>query len=338
MARSTICTSGVEVVWGIGTVRWERDGRRIERPLIECGVEIELAADGRLTVRPTGAEPRVDLTPYESMGCSNLASLEELARREILRTEAEDGISPFRPESFEPLLAAAATRLAAEGVYRRDEDPAADASGPVITGDWVFFARPRSQHVVLDDIARFRGAARGGVAIAGLAERLVTPPAEAVSTAWEPLADRLGEIGEREVVPEGAGTARHGQDPHDREPHLPRLGARAARAGRLARRSGPERAPRSAPRESEAPHDRDPVERARRHAADRDGDPRDPVGGRGESSRDPAFRGPSLRGGDPEDPPEADGDRSRDRCDRSAASHAARAGRRMAGRPRPTRG
>ena len=195
--------SAVEVVWGIGTVRWERDGRKIERPLIECGVEIELAADGRLMVRATGAEPRVDLTPYESMGCSNLAALEELARREILRAEAEDGISPFRPESFEPLLAAAATRLAAEGVYRREEDPASGANGPVITGDWVFFARPRSQHVVLDDIARFRGAARGGVAIAGLAERLVTPPAEAVSAAWEPLADRLGEIGEGEVVPEG---------------------------------------------------------------------------------------------------------------------------------------
>ncbi len=278
-------------------------------------------------VRATGAEPRVDLTPYEAMGCSNLAALEDLARREILRAEAEDGISPFRPDSFEPLLAAAATRLAAEGVYRREEDPASDASGPVITGDWVFFARPRSQHVLLDDIARFRGAARGGAAISGLAERLVTPPAEAVSTAWEPLADRLGQIGEGQVVPEGdpgfgdvffpkpfnddqvaivgppgesrrargPGSARHGKDTHDRKPHLPRAGARAARAGRLARRSGPERASRPTPRESQAAHDRDPVERARRHAADRDGDPRDPVGGRGKPSRDPALRGPSLR-------------------------------------------
>ncbi len=195
--------SSVEVVWGIGTVRWERDGRRMERPFIECGVEIELTADGRLMVRATGSEPRVDLTPFEAMGCSNLAALEDLARREILRAEAEDGISPFRPDSFEPLLAAAATRLDAEGVYRREGNPASDAGGPVITGDWVFFARPRSQHVLLDDIARFRGAARGGAAISGLAERLVTPPAEAVSTAWEPLADRLGQIGEGQVVPEG---------------------------------------------------------------------------------------------------------------------------------------
>ncbi len=195
--------SAVEVAWGIGTVRWERDGRRIERPLIECGVEIELGTDGRLMVRATGAEPRVDLTPYEAMGCHNLAALEQLARREILRTEAEDGMSPFRPESFEPLLAAAATRLAAEGVYQREEGPASDANGPVITGEWVFFARPRSQHVLLDDIARFRSAAASGAAIAGLAERLVTPPAEAVSTAWEPLADRLGEIGGGQDVPEG---------------------------------------------------------------------------------------------------------------------------------------
>ncbi len=55
-------------MWGIGTVRWERDGRRIERPLIECGVEIELEPDGRLMVRATGAEPRVDLTPLRGDG------------------------------------------------------------------------------------------------------------------------------------------------------------------------------------------------------------------------------------------------------------------------------
>ncbi len=195
--------SAVEVVWGIGTVGWERDGRRIERPLIECGVEIELGTDGRLMVRATGAEPRIDLKPYEAMGCNNLAALEELVRREILRVEAEDGISPFRPDSFEPLLTAAATRLAAEGVYRREEDPASDVSGLVITGDWVFFARPRSQHVLLDDIACFRNAAREGAAITGLAKRLVTPPAEAVSMSWEPLGNRLGEIGEGRDVPEG---------------------------------------------------------------------------------------------------------------------------------------
>ena len=195
--------SAVEVVWGVGTVRWERDGHRIERPLIECGVEFELGADGRLLVRATGAEPRVDLKPYEAMGCSGLAALEELARREILRAEAEDGISPFRPDSFEPLLAAAATRLAAEGIYSREAEQSPDASGPVITGDWVFFARPRSQHVVLDDIARFRGAARDGAVIAGLAQRLVTPPAETVPTVWEPLGNRLGEIGEGHDVPEG---------------------------------------------------------------------------------------------------------------------------------------
>ena len=195
--------SAVEVVWGIGMVQWERDGYRIERPLIECGVEIELGADGRLLIRATGAEPRVDLKPYEAMGCSNLAAVEELARREIHRAEAEDGISPFRPDSFEPLLTGVATRLAAEGVYRREEDARSNVGGPVITGDWVVFARPRSQHVVLDDIARFRSVARDGATITGLAKRLVTAPAEAAAIPWEPLGDRLGEIGDDRDVPEG---------------------------------------------------------------------------------------------------------------------------------------
>jgi len=189
--------SAVEVVWGIGTVRWQQDSRTVERPLIDCGVEIELAADGRLVIRPTDAEPRIDLKPYEEMGCENLGALSEVARREVLRAEAEDGLSPFRPDSFEPLLAAAAARLAPDGRYRRDRDDAtaAPADGPLITGDWVLYARPRSHHVVLDDIARFRAAAQGGLEVTGLAQRLVTPPAEAASLPWDPLGDRLGEVG-----------------------------------------------------------------------------------------------------------------------------------------------
>ncbi len=197
--------SAIEVLWGIGTVHWRRDGRTVERPLVDCPVEIELAADGRLVIRPTDAEPRIDLKPYEEMGCENLGSLSEVARREVLRAEAEDGVSPFRPDSFEPLLATAAARLASDGHYRRDRDAAAVAGGdgPLITGDWVLYARPRSQHVVLDDIARFRAAAQGGLEVAGLAQRLVTPPAEAASLPWEALGDRLGEVGAGAPEPDG---------------------------------------------------------------------------------------------------------------------------------------
>ena len=183
----------VEAVWGIGTVRWHRDGRAIERPLLECAVELDLAADGRLSVRPTGASPRFDLKPYEDMGCDGLSALDAALRSEIAATEADDGVSPFRSSSFAPLLRLAATRLSAGGSYAESGESAGGPGEPVIADDWVLFARPRSQHVVLDDIARFRAATRAGVPVAGLAKRLVTPPSDAVGTHWEPLGDRFGQ-------------------------------------------------------------------------------------------------------------------------------------------------
>ncbi len=182
----------VEAVWGIGTVRWRRDGRSIERPLLECAVEIELGDDGRLTVRPTDAEPRVDLKPYEEMGCEGLGQIDTAVRAHVARLEAEDGLSPFRSETFEPLLKLAAARLAAEGRYEADPESAGSGDGPVVTGDWVLYARPRSQHVVLDDIARFRAAAEAGRPIDGLAERLVTPPSDGRQDRWSALGDRIG--------------------------------------------------------------------------------------------------------------------------------------------------
>ncbi len=185
----------VEAVWGIGTVRWRRDDRSIERPLIECAVEIELDDDGRLTVRPTGAEPRVDLKPYEALGGEGLGQLETAARAHFARIEAEDGLSPFRPDTFEPLLKLAAARLAPDGSYRPDAGPGdAAGDGPAVGGDWVLYARPRSQHVLLDDIARFRTAAQGGSPVDGLAARLVTPPSETPRGEWAALGGRLGEV------------------------------------------------------------------------------------------------------------------------------------------------
>ena len=191
----------VEAVWGIGTVRWRGETRTVERPLVDCAVEIELGEDGRLTVRPTGAEPRVDLKPYEEMGCEGLGQLEAAVRAHLARAEAEDGLSPFRPDSFEPLLRLAAARLAADGSYRAEGEPSPGGTGPEIAGDWVLYARPRSQHVVLDDIARFRAAAEAGRPVDGLAARLVTPPADAVGPGWTALGPTLGDTQGPDAAP-----------------------------------------------------------------------------------------------------------------------------------------
>ena len=63
-----------------------------------------------------------------------------------------------------------------------------------VTDKWVLFARPRSQHVVLQDIDRLRRSTEDEEhSIEGLPKRLVTEPSqEAPDGAWEPLSTRIG--------------------------------------------------------------------------------------------------------------------------------------------------
>jgi hypothetical protein len=194
--------SPIELMWGIGVVHWQKDGRVVDRPLLERRVDIELdeKRGGLIRVRPTSADALFDLKPYEELGCPGLAGLADLIRREIPRAGENEGISPFIRESFEPILSAAGARLDREGCYVPDMATRTAASETpesprlTVTDKWVLFARPRSQHVVLQDIDRLRRSTENEkVPIEGLPKRLVTEPSAAVPEgAWEPLSTRIG--------------------------------------------------------------------------------------------------------------------------------------------------
>jgi very-short-patch-repair endonuclease len=191
--------SPIEVIWGIGVVHWQKDGRIVDRPLLEVRVDVELddVRGGSIRVRPTSAEPSCDLKPYEELGCPGLPQLSDLIRRELQRAADAEGLSPFVRESFEPILSPAASRLDSEGCYAPDTAPSHGQPNPArltVTDRWVLFARPRSQHIVLQDIDRLRKAAEDeDKAIGGVAERLVTEPSRATPTGrWEPLDHRIG--------------------------------------------------------------------------------------------------------------------------------------------------
>jgi len=197
--------SPIELMWGIGVVHWQKDGKIVDRPLLERRVDIELdeKRGGLIRVRPTSADALFDLKPYEELACVGLPGLADLIRREIQRASENEGVSPFARESFEPILSAAGVRLDREGCYAPDMATGTPASGTpeslrlTVTDKWVLFARPRSQHVVLQDIDRLRrSAGNEEQKIEGLPERLVTEPSrEAPKGAWEPLSTRIGESG-----------------------------------------------------------------------------------------------------------------------------------------------
>jgi hypothetical protein len=157
--------SPIELMWGIGVVHWQKDGKIVDRPLLERRVDIELdeKRGGLIRVRPTGADALFDLKPYEELDCAGLPSLADLIRHEIQRASENEGVSPFARESFEPILAASGVRLDREGCYAPDTavETASAAESPrlIVTDKWILFARPRSQHVVLQDIDRLRRSA-----------------------------------------------------------------------------------------------------------------------------------------------------------------------------------
>jgi AAA domain len=125
-----------------------------------------------------------------------------------------EGVSPFARQSFEPILSAAGVRLDRDGCYAPDAangtaGAESESARLTVTDKWVLFARPRSQHVILQDIDRLRCSAENEeIGIKGLAKRLVTEPSnETPQGSWEPLSTRIGESGGGSEAPLPDGNA-----------------------------------------------------------------------------------------------------------------------------------
>ena len=198
----------------IGATNWKKGAKFLDRPFIERRVDIEIddAQAGSIRIRPTEGDATVDLKPYEELGCEGLHLLSDLVRDAIRRAADNDGISPFIKESFEPILFAAATRLDPEGIYAPDDAPLkatqaqTDDKRLSISDKWVLFARPRSQHIVLQDIERLRQAAeQAPEQVTGVAARLVS----------EPSTERTGERIDRDY--KGSGTGIPSEERHRTE-------------------------------------------------------------------------------------------------------------------------
>src|SRR5258708_32617118 len=96
--------SPIELMWGIGVVHWQKDGRIIDRPLLEVRTDLELddTRGGLIRVRPTNADPTFDLKPYEEFGCNGLPQLSDLIRRELQRAIEAEGLSPLSAIASNP--------------------------------------------------------------------------------------------------------------------------------------------------------------------------------------------------------------------------------------------
>jgi very-short-patch-repair endonuclease len=203
-------TESVELIWGIGLAKWNKAGELIDLPMIECGVEIEIAETGNadITIRPRGGVARVELRAFEKLAGPRFVQAEDAARRCLRALEGPDseGISPFRPDSYEPILRICGAQLDPEGRYLPDQhslpagEAVPEAEGDVLTVSdrYVIYARRRSSNSVLQDIDRLKRALsdEDGTAlkIEGAARTLVLGPGDGIDDTFVPLGNTIGRI------------------------------------------------------------------------------------------------------------------------------------------------
>lgn len=153
----------VEMVFGLGMARWLMGGERINVPVIEQSVELEMNENGRISVRPRQFVPQIVLAAFHQAQVEGSESAQKDIGARFERTvdDPDVGFSPFEKATFESVLRSCATRLSEKGIYQPDENGTADnrrlpsLDGSLrVTDTWVLYARQRTEDARRADIRR----------------------------------------------------------------------------------------------------------------------------------------------------------------------------------------
>jgi hypothetical protein len=175
----------VELVWGIGVAQWKRPFGSLRYPLLT--VPVELALNGSthaIEVRPRSeAVPGLESDALDALGLAGVNEWREFASK-YLDGLGGDGLSPFDPESFGPVLRRAVALLDPDGHYLPDmgERRPPGAESLQVSDRWILFERPRRSTHLMDDLRRFRAELAGVTSAADLPEaiRVLLQPPEQV--------------------------------------------------------------------------------------------------------------------------------------------------------------
>ena len=153
----------IELVFGVGIARWLIQNTRINIPIIEQLIEIELQEDGSLNIRPRQTAPQLALKAFHVLDIQGSKAVQHDIGQQLERTveDPDIGFSPFDRRSFEKTLRACAARLSSTGIYHPDtltdqEDRGLPDADNVlrVTDTWVVYVRQRSGDFRREDIAR----------------------------------------------------------------------------------------------------------------------------------------------------------------------------------------
>ncbi|WP_244549230.1 AAA domain-containing protein [Bradyrhizobium canariense] len=201
-------SESIELVWGVGVSRWNKGMLSVEIPLIELGVELEIADDkgADVIIRPRNLPPRFDLTAFDKLAEEQVGAAEQICGRQlkIIERDEPEGISPFRAESFSSVLKLCGGALDPECEYlpethkvpKNQPLPEPPEDRLVVSDRWVVYARRRSINATLRDIQRLKDEVApeegGGVKLAGAARTLIMGARDDRERDYEPLGTTLG--------------------------------------------------------------------------------------------------------------------------------------------------
>jgi len=178
----------VELAWGIGIARWTRPAGRLHHPLLTVQVELTLdEVSHRIDVRPRSeAPPSIETSPLDALDAPSVDEWHTWTERYLNSLEGE-GLSPFDPESFAPVLRRAVALLDSDGHYLPDmgERHAPVGETLQVDGRWVLIERTRSATQLMDDLRRFKAEIDKIEDVEDLPAAvrvLIEPPADAATT------------------------------------------------------------------------------------------------------------------------------------------------------------
>lgn len=198
----------IEVVWGIGGAKWSKDGIQVDLPLIELGVEIEIADDrgADVLIRPRHASPRISLRAFDNLAEDQVQIAEQACQQAlaVIERDEPEGMSPFKSESFASVLKRCGGQLDSDFEYlpesrkslsRSQVPPDAEGDHLLLNDRWVIYARKRSINAVLRDIQRLKKEVVPEVGpaaeILGAARTLIMGARDEPDHSFEPIGGKI---------------------------------------------------------------------------------------------------------------------------------------------------
>ena len=154
----------IELILGIGIARWLCEGHKINHPLLEKPIEIEVdRKEGAILIRPRNIDPTLAVGPYFALEIPGVDALLRFEKKHFSEMSEDVEFSPYIHEGFEPLLRQASTHLSESGTYwpdknsdKENREPNKISESLEVTDSWIIFARPRSVTGFVQDVERFR--------------------------------------------------------------------------------------------------------------------------------------------------------------------------------------